>query len=103
MNAKFALVIAEGKRDENGYEDINTWRNLALNIPRTLAQAKKTLMIHDNVWLIPLESELPVLGSFLEQLTGYNKIHVRVLFLAEFPAWLEWPPVAKETPSQTAS
>jgi hypothetical protein len=100
QNAKYALVIAEGVRDEHGHEDLLTWRNLVLNIQEISNRAKNTLKIHDNVWLIPLENELPALGAFLQKLTEYNKIHVRGLFLAEFPAWLEWPPIAKATPSK---
>ena len=99
-NAKFALVIAEAEKDQSGNENKDSWQNFLLNIPQTLRHSKKIEAIHDNVWLINLESELPVLSTLI-QLCSARSIHIRLLFLAEFPDWIKYPPAATETVSQT--
>ena len=99
-NAKFALVIAESEKDSFGIEDRETWHNFVLNIPQKLRQSKNIEAIHDNVWLINLENELPALSALIQK-TAERKIHIRLLFLAEAPDWIKYPPAAEEKPSQS--
>jgi hypothetical protein len=93
-NAKFALVIVEMGKNQNGHADTNSWENFLANKPRIFQQPKGIETIHENVWQIDLEIGLPVLSELIRWCQAYNT-RARVLFLEESPAWLKLPPDAK--------
>ena len=53
-----------------------------------------TQKIHENVWLLPLANGLPFLAKLIDWGNSYS-IPIRILFLAELPIWIKYPPDAK--------
>lgn len=95
-DAKFALVIAERLkyRPSTGNDHLKNWSNFEGNIKQNVLQPEGTQTIHDNIWLIPLSNGLPFLAELLRWGGSYS-IPIRILFLAEAPEWIKYPPDAK--------
>jgi hypothetical protein len=64
-NAKFALVIAGPKKAFGGPE-MDKWNSFLSSIQRNVRRVEEMLIMHDNVWLIPLETEMRILCGLLE-------------------------------------
>jgi hypothetical protein len=100
---KFAIVICEPSKT-NGHADMQKWKQFLVNIPQGLQQNANIERIHENVWLIHLNTDLLPLFEIV-QLYQASSMPVRVLFLEESPTWLKYPPDAKPAdeskPSQT--
>jgi hypothetical protein len=58
--------------------------------------SRKTERITENIWLIPIDSELLVLAALVQALKDFD-VPMRVLFLEEAPDWIKYPPDAKST------
>lgn len=95
-NIRFALVIAEYPKGYAGGPDKDIWKRFVYEIQEILRPPKTIEQIHDNVWLIPLESELITLSEIV-QLAKERTIPLRVAFLEESPKWIKYPPDAKTT------
>jgi hypothetical protein len=92
-SANFALLIVEPMKNEAGYANKDGWNDFLLRVERTLTHSKGIQCFHENVWLIPLSSELHTLCEII-QLCPARKVQSRVLLLEESPAWLKCPPDA---------
>jgi hypothetical protein len=90
---KTALVIAETHRNKTDYAASAEWQNLLLNIQRNLPPAGKTERITENVWMIPIDTELHFLATLIQCMKSFG-IPIRVLFFDETPAWVKNPPSA---------
>jgi hypothetical protein len=91
---RFALVVVGPKRDERGNADIESWSNFLQNKPRIPAPNKNIEQLHENVWLIPLETDTLFLCEILQCCLAHN-LPTRLLFLAESQTGLKFPPDAK--------
>jgi hypothetical protein len=90
---KMALVIAETHRNKTDYGATTEWQNLLLNIQRSLPPVGKTERITENVWLIPIDTELYFLATLIQCMKSFG-VPVRVLFFDEEPGWAKHPPSA---------
>ncbi len=93
-NAKFALVIAEFRKNEHGETDAKGWSEFLADVPRLARPNQETQKIHDNVWLIPLDKGIPFLVRLFDLSNG-SGILLRILFLDAEPDWIQYPPEAK--------
>jgi hypothetical protein len=93
-NAKFALVIAEAKKNEHGESDAGSWSEFLSNVPRRARPSPETQTIHDNVWLIPMNTGIPFLVRLFDLSNG-SGILLRILFLDAEPDWIQYPPDTK--------
>ncbi len=92
-NAKFALVIA-GAKPMFGGPDLDKWNSFVTSVRNNVRRVEEMLIMHDNVWLIPLETEMRILCGLLEW--GIDmQIPLRILFLQSEPDWIQYPPVQK--------
>ena len=89
-NAKFAFVIAEHPKNEYGEVDKRKWQEFLASAKPNEKKGKGTLTIHENVWQIPLDTELPFLSHLCEWAIPM-KIPLRILFLNEPPEWIQYP------------
>ena len=94
-NAKFALVIAETHKETATFAVSESWRNFLQNIQRNVPTVKTSERIAENVWLIHLYSELPILTKLIGSLSDFS-IKLHILFLNEPPSWITYPPDAKQ-------
>jgi hypothetical protein len=97
-NAKFALVIAEWIKNEQGSPHFGKWQEFQTNLPRFAPRNAETKMIHENVWLIPLDSGMRFLCQLFEFASGMG-ISLRILFLDSEPEWLQYPKSDESEPS----
>ena len=93
-NAKFALVIAEARKNEEHESDAASWNEFVANVPKQARPNEETQTIHDNVWLIPMDTGIPFLVRLFDLSNGAN-IHLRILFLDAEPDWIQYPPDIK--------
>ena len=93
-NAKFALVIAEARRNNNQETDAASWNEFVAKVPRHARPSQETHRIHDNVWLIPMDTGIPFLVRLFDLSNGAN-IQLRILFLDAEPDWIQYPPDIK--------
>jgi hypothetical protein len=101
-NAKYALLIAQPHKEDKWFYVSDSWKNFLTNLQQNIPPAGKTERIAENVWLIHLESELPVLSTLIDTLRSYT-IPIRLLFLEDAPDWIKYPPDAETKPSQATS
>ena len=95
-NAEFALVIAEPEQYGfgSGPDPTRKWQEFLANIQNHIPPSVKVLRIHENVWQIPLNTEMRTLTQLFDW--SHNAgIRLRILFLDEEPDWIEYPPVEK--------
>jgi hypothetical protein len=99
-DVKFALVVAERGKHEigGGNVHLSNWQTFLSNIHNNAYPPKDATKIHENIWLIPLSSGLPFLGDLIRRATN-DGVSIRVLFLAEAPNWIKYPPDAEAKPS----
>ena len=88
------------KTDDDHYDKDN-WRKLRANARGTARKALGSCQLSENVWLIPLGSELPLLG----ELIGWSvrlSLHYQILFFPEEPEWTDSPkhPLAEKAGPQ---
>ena len=93
-NAKFALVIAEARKNEHPESDAASWNQFVAQVPKKARPSPETQTIHDNVWLIPMDTGIPFLVRLFDLSNGSN-IHLRILFLDAEPDWIQYPPDIK--------
>jgi hypothetical protein len=86
------LVIAEPHQNRTDYVASAALQNLQLNLQRSLPPAGKTERLAENVWQIPLDSDMHFFASLIQCMNSFD-IPVRVLFSDEAPAWAQHPPV----------
>ena len=91
---KFAILICEPAKHDNGYANTDKWKQFLGNTLQGLLRNGNIERIHENVWLMQLETELLPLLEIL-QWCKEASMPVRVLFLEESPVWLKFPPDAK--------
>ncbi|HZL79341.1 MAG TPA: hypothetical protein VFC17_10860 [Candidatus Limnocylindrales bacterium] len=89
-NAKFALVIGEPPKNSFREPNLEKWKDFLGCVPQFARPNKETKMIHENVWLIPLDSGMRFLAQLFDLANGKN-IPLRILFLDEEPDWLQYP------------
>jgi hypothetical protein len=95
QNAKFALVIAEYPKNTYGENDKMKWEQFLGTAMSKFPQSKNTPTIHEGVWQIPLESDMPFLAKLCQRACEMD-IHLRILFLDADPDWLHCPPPAEK-------
>jgi len=93
-NAKFALVIAEARKNESLESDTESWSEFIAKVPKQARPNHETQRIHDNVWLIPMDTGIPFLVRLFDLSNGAN-ILLRILFLDAEPDWIQYPPDIK--------
>jgi hypothetical protein len=93
-NAKFALVIAEARKNEQHESDAASWSQFIAQVPKQARPSPETQTIHDNVWLIPMDTGIPFLVRLFDLSNG-SGIHLRILFLDAEPDWIQYPPDIK--------
>jgi hypothetical protein len=89
-NAAYALVIAEPPKIGWAHEPERKWKEFLHNLRQRGPQPKETQTIHENVWLIPLQTELPYLMNLFDHAKDYS-IRLRILFLDDAPDWIMYP------------
>jgi hypothetical protein len=90
-NSRFALVIAERPPSDMNDVPISRWDRFLDDIQKNIKPCRGMQKIHENVWLLPLETGIPFLGRLMEWADGYH-IPLRILFLDEEPDWIKIPP-----------
>jgi hypothetical protein len=98
-DAKYAFVVAEREKYHPGIGTEANWQHFLANIRDSTYPPAETLTIHDNIWLIPLATGLKFLSDLTKWGESYS-VPIRILFLAEAPTWIKYPPDAKEKTSQ---
>jgi len=96
-NEKFALVIATVSKTGSITADKMNWQNFAESIPKNTCTIGENANYRQNLWQIPLETDLLFLAE-LARLAGKYGISINVAYLAEAPIWIKYPPDATETP-----
>jgi hypothetical protein len=93
--AKFAFVVAEKEEYQKvgSTEPMRQWTGFLDNVQRSSQMPEGTQKIHENVWLIPLATGLPFLTKLIDwgEASG---VSIRILFLAEAPNWIKYPPTS---------
>jgi hypothetical protein len=92
-NAHYALLIAETHRKNATRVTSDSWKTLALNWQQALSPTEEKYRLTENVWLICLDDGLPVLADLVQAMKQFG-VPLRVLFLEEVPAWIQYPPDA---------
>jgi len=90
-NVKYALVIGE----KPPYDAVTNpqerkWDDFLSSVLPKLPTNGKTQKIHDNIWLIPLDTEMRFLCVLFEWANNFQ-IPLRILFLDEPPDWIKYP------------
>jgi hypothetical protein len=101
-DAKFALVVAERGKEKAGISVQANWQDFLSNVKGKCYPPEGNTTIHENVWLIPLATGLPFLAELIDWGKSYS-VAIRILFLAEAPTWIKYPPDAEAKPSQPTS
>lgn len=92
---QFALVIAaQPEYSARIPEPERKWREFLGNLERNGRITERIKTIHENVWLIPLHSDMPFLMRLFDWGNGMG-IPLRILFLDDEPKWIKYP--ASET------
>jgi hypothetical protein len=93
-----ALVVAEIPKGKRGFDRRTNWQDFVTNVENNVYLPEGTQAIHDNIWLIQLSNGLPFLAEILKW-SRPSEVTIRILFLQETPAWLEYrsagPPAAE--------
>ena len=90
---KTALLIVEYPETSSPAEDKRRWLEILEYIQKAAKPTADTKKLSQGVWLIPLASGLPFLGS-MTLLSQEHGIPMRVLFLEEEQAWIKYPQAA---------
>src|ERR1700722_14996664 len=100
-NAKYEFVGAERQPNDVGIgvSVLANWQHFVGNIKQNTIPPEGTQTIHDNIWLIELSNGLPFLTKLIEWGESYS-VSIRILFLAEAPTWIKYPPDAQAKPSK---
>jgi len=91
-NAKFALVIADFPTGFDP-EKIGQWSDFLGNARTPFLQGENKQTIHDNVWLIPLDSDTLFLARLVNR-SHEKGIPLKILLLDASPNWIKHPPDA---------
>jgi hypothetical protein len=97
-NAKFALAIAEKPIRGTVQDPDKIWKEFLGNYRSHIRPTEDIQMIHENVWLIPLDTGMPFVGRLLDW-TNMAGIPLRILFLDEEPDWIQYPKPVETKPS----
>src|ERR1035438_4682982 len=95
-NAKFALVIAETPKNpmipklKTAGEEVDSWKRFLDISPKTSDPTKGLMQLQHNVWQIDLATGMRALCEIWSAADKWG-IPMRVLFLEESPAWLQYP------------
>ena len=89
-NPKYAFVVAEFPKNEYGERDTTRWADFLGSEERSLVKSEGVTKIHDNIWLIPLETRMNFLLHIMKSTTDW-RIPLRILFLNAEPNWLQYP------------
>jgi hypothetical protein len=95
-NAKFALLIAQIPENPNVPkhktlgEEVDSWKRFLATSPKKSDPTKGLIQLQNNVWQIDLATGMRALCEIWMSADKWG-IPVRVLFLEETPAWLEYP------------
>jgi hypothetical protein len=97
-NVKYVLVIASTpvKTPENPGV-IEKWNNFLGILEFNEMPPPNTLRIHNNIWVIPIGTGFPFLGSLMKYAAD-AEIPIRLVFLEEIPDWIKNPFNAKKKP-----
>jgi hypothetical protein len=90
---KFVLVIAQMHQKHPECAVSSDWKQFQLNRRQFLAPVVKTEQIAENIWQIPLDSDLLFFASLIQQMRDFH-IPIRVLFFEDKPEWKDSPPSA---------
>jgi hypothetical protein len=95
-DAKIAVVIAEREKYVPGIGSLaqKNWLNFLDDVQNNGRQPADATMIHENIWLIPVATGLPFVSELIGA-GGRHSVAIRILFLNDIPAWIEYPPIAK--------
>ncbi|MGD1087901.1 MAG: hypothetical protein ABR955_04145 [Verrucomicrobiota bacterium] len=101
QNAKFALVIASKPEFHNPLvvEPDRNWREFLYDVRQREVRSKVHEKIHENVWQISLNDEMPFLVYLMEQAAQRN-IPLHTLFLDAELDWIRYPKSAESKPSK---
>jgi hypothetical protein len=96
---QYALFVV-AKTDDDNY-DKDKWRTLRAAVRGTARKALESCQLSENVWLIPLGSESPLLGELIGW-CGQIPLHYQILFFPEEPEWVYSPkhPLAEDAKTQ---
>jgi hypothetical protein len=94
-DAKFAFVVAERQKYVPGMGSSvqSNWQDFLNNVRNNVYLPEGTETIHENFWLIPLANGLPFLAHLIRLGDSYS-VPIRILFLANVPTWIKYPPDA---------
>ena len=95
-NAKYALVIGASKASY-GHDKRTEWQEFLTTLQNNARTIGETITIHDNVWLIPLDTGMRFLSALVASVGNNDKVLLRILFLDEEPDWIQYPPDAKSS------
>ena len=90
QNAAYAFVIAEPPPRGAVAVPMKAWQEFLLNVRSFEMPEQKIQKIHDNIWLIPLETDLLFFAK-LSEFAAVKEVPLRILFLQEAPQWLRFP------------
>ena len=93
-DAKFAFVVAERQKNIPGVGVQANWQEFLKTVADTAHPPVGTQTIHENIWLIPLATGLPFVSELI-RCSGDWSVSIRILFLAQPPVWIKYPPDAK--------
>jgi len=88
-----ALVVVEKPAHAADHTEIQKWSYFVLSTQGIGSKAGKTERLGDNVFLIPLQNDLPELAEVLAA-AAKNRLHYRVLILEKPPEWAYSHPTA---------
>ena len=74
----------------------SSWTQFVSSLEGTGLQRGDKMHLHQNLWLIPLETDMIALTKLVHRAEAAG-IPIRVLFLAEAPNWIKSPPDARES------
>lgn len=100
-NANYALVVGETTASY-GPDKRKQWEEFLANVRQNVRPAKNTTMIHDNIWLIHLATDMLFLSELFQWSRNQN-IRLHILFLDDEPDWIKYPPDAQAPQSGTES
>jgi len=90
--AQYAFVIAERPKYKPALPNPDErWAKFLSSLRQIHTPHPNTETLHENVWLIPLQTELTYLGKLVEWALSYH-IPLYIQFLDDKPAWIKYPP-----------
>lgn len=85
-----ALLVIE-KKDAMTDDDERIWAKLMSAARQTLEKSTQIEALAENVFLLPLRSDLHTLASLIASCLQYRDLSYRVLLLSDEPQWINRP------------